>query len=409
MILSEIISEPYNSRVYLERYVNDGSPSGFTTRHTTNINTSPFELNPYFNPFICYAPTQCFKDYGHIPQINNSDNWIIIHPDMIQNSFFLNKEFSLKSFDSKVVPTASGRTLQFINDFNNDYVKLHYVGILGRIRRELPYFKAIAGVELSQLLSTAIEQKLLDNKIAILPEIGARVLINREMQNYEWGMVWRQNMPFGLDTENYIYLFPSFSLFSQDRLNNNHFPILKQIIDNYNFVPEEYVLEVIIFPLIRCYFNLIQTLGLQPELNSQNLLIAFNKDFSDCLFVLRDLESIDKDLTMMESIGLSFISNSYPYKCIEKEQYNYTIKHSFMYDFKLGESILEPIVNLLCQYYNSDRQQIQTKIRNYANSFIKKLPFNFFPQNKWYSFAKVLIDQTKKERPYIENSNLKFR
>jgi hypothetical protein len=407
MLLSEIISQPYNSRMYLERYVNDGSPSGFSTQHTTQLNTSPFGLNPDFNPYICYAPTEYFKNYGYIPQINNSDNWIIIHPDMIQNSFFLNKKFHLEQFNSKVVPMASGRTVQFFNGFNNDYVKLHYVGILGRIRRELPYFKAIAGAELSKFLSTAIEQKLLDGKIAILPEIGARVLTDEN--NYEWGMVWRKNIPFGLDTEKYIYLFPSFSIFSKDRLNPNHFPILKQIIDTYHFEPEKYTLEVIIFPLIKCYFNLIQTLGLQPELNSQNLLIAFNKDFSDCSFVLRDLESIDKDLTLMKSIGLNFKSESYPYKCIEKEQYNYTIKHSFMYDFKLGESILEPIVNLLSKYYIIDKKQVQTKIKNYANTFINDLPHNFFPKNKWYSFEKVLIDQTKKERPYLENFDLKFR
>ena len=80
-----------------------------------------------------------------------------------------------------------------------------------------------------------------------------------------------------------------------------------------------------------------------------------------------------------------------------------------MYDFKLGESIMEPIINVLSNCYNIERERIQTKIKEYATSFIKQLPEDFFPKNKWYAFDKVLVDQTRIERPYIEYQPPKFR
>lgn len=414
MLLTDLISHPDTSRYYLERYVNDGSPSGFSTLNTTKHRTSPFELTSWFNPLICYAPSMYFKEYGVIPNISINNeakdkNWIMVHPDMINNLFFSHKNFNLKLLDDiKVYPTASGRTIQII-DKESNYVKLHYEGILGRIRRELPFQKAIAGPEISKFISRAISNKSLNKKISILPEPGARVLINEDYKYSEWGMIWRENKPYGLEKNSYHFLFPSFSLFSMDRVNTHHFPLIKQIIDYLGVNPETYILEVILLPLIECYFDIVLKLGLQPELNSQNLLLGFNEDFSECSFIIRDLESIDKDLSLMEYLGLDYKSDSYPYKCIEKSQYNYKIKHSFMYDFKLGESILDPIIKTAMKYYDLDYYKIQNKIKEYANTHIKNLPQDFYPTDKWYVFDKVLVDQNKPERPYIEYSNPKFR
>lgn len=413
MLLSELILHPYTSRFYLERYVNDGSPSGFSTINTTKHPTIPFELNPFFSPLICIADKSYFKEFGVIPKIlfqelTDEKNWILVHPDMKTHPFFDNPKFLLTEVkEFKVVPTASGRTVQIYQKLNDDYIKLHYSGILGRVSRELPFIKAVAGPEVSTQIIKGINEGIVDNKLTILPETGARVLVNEH--NEEWGMVWRENKPYRLSPEDSRFLFPSFSFFSTDRINNYHFPLFKQIIDYYKFPPKEYLLEVIIFPLIKAYFSLINNLGLQAELNSQNLLFSFNSDFSNCHFVLRDLESVDKDLTLMRMKNISFNSKCYPFKFIEETQYNYQIKHSFMYDFKLGECIFEPILEKLEKFYSIKKQTLYTEIRNYATRYIKELPINFFPKNKWYAFDKVIVDQSKPERPYIEHDSPKFR
>ena len=413
MLLSELLQHPNSSRNYLERYVNDGSPSGFSTVNTTKAQTSPFELNPFFYPYICIADRKFFKEYGSIPDlefedIKESENWIIVHPDMKNHEYFQNDKFQLREVTQfRVIPTASGRTVQIYHSHNEDYIKLHYAGILGRVRRELPFIKAVSGPEISNLISKAIDHKMLNEKLSIFQEIGARVLINEN--NEEWGMVWRLNKPYKINDDLAHFIFPSFALFSTDRITNYHYPLLKQIVEKFNFDPQEYTLEVIIFPLINSYLEIIRVLGLQPELNSQNLMFCFNKDFTKCSFILRDLESVDKDLTIMKSIGLKFDSLSFPYKFIDSTQYNYYIKHSFMFDFKLGESILEPILNVLEKYFSVSKVSMHKEIKRFTRDKLKDLPEDFFPKNKWYVFDKVLVDQSKSERPYIEYDNPKFR
>lgn len=80
-----------------------------------------------------------------------------------------------------------------------------------------------------------------------------------------------------------------------------------------------------------------------------------------------------------------------------------------MYDFKLGESILEPIIEVMFKYYGTSVETFRAQIKEYARSFIERLPEDFFPRNKWYVFDKVIVDQSKKERPYLEYQIPKFR
>lgn len=416
MLLNDIILHPTTSLQYLERYVNDGSPSGFSKLYTTSPSTSPFEFSAWFHPYFAVAPTECFKHFGLIPsypgmEFTHSDNWLMLHPDMATKLSKKNKQIKIfKSEILRVVPTASGRTVQIINLGKQDYIKLHYQGILGRVNRELPFKKAIAGPELSKIIINAIDHKIIDKNLSLLPETGARVIIvHSKNEISEWGMVWRENNPYNISSSDMKYIFPSFSLFSYDTLAIHHYPILKQIIDYTSSDAEQYVFDVLLTPLIKCYFDMIQKLGLQPEWNSQNLLVSFNENFSEAKFIMRDLESIDKDLTMMDSLKINHNFECHPYKCIEEKQYNYNIKHSFMFDFKLGESIIDPLLFLLDRHYGIDLENSRNKIKEITKKYIANLPVNFFPANKWFAFEKVLVDQSVDERPYIELDNPKFR
>ncbi len=88
MLLRDLYANSVTATSYLERYVNDGSPSGFTAVNTTSPLTSPFGLNPWFNLYICTAPMERFKTFGQIPNypvdgICDHDNWVFVHPDMV--------------------------------------------------------------------------------------------------------------------------------------------------------------------------------------------------------------------------------------------------------------------------------------------------------------------------------------
>jgi len=416
MLLQDVLTNPATTRQYVERYLNDGSPSGFTTDYTTSPETSPFGLTSWFHPYICVAPLDFCKTFGEIPiwagaPFSELNNWVIVHPDMSTNKIFRNRRISIyRDEDLKVSPTASGRTVQIINKKNQDYIKLHYVGILGRVRRELPYKKAIAGPELSKIIMQAIDKKLIDPRLSLLPESGARILeIPLRGKKVEWGMVWRENAHYRNELDRTKYVFPAFSLFSFDRLAIHHYPILKQIIDHTAVDPEEFVMDRLISPMIKCYFDLVSKLGLQAEWNAQNLLVGFDESLLPCKFILRDIESIDKDLTMMDSLKIEHNFESYPFKCIFRSQYNYTIKHSFMYDFKFGDYILDPLLRLLHEYFGCDLDKSRDRVKEIAREYIDELPADFFPKGKWFVFDRVLVDQRKSKRPYLEIPNPKFR
>ncbi|MDQ1593280.1 MAG: hypothetical protein QOG71_3907 [Pyrinomonadaceae bacterium] len=416
MLLRDLYANSGPATQYLERYVNDGSPSGFTAVNTTSPLTSPFGLNPWFNLYICTAPIERVKTFGQIPVypvdgLCDHDNWIFVHPDMVSRLSKLSGPYTIFRCDRlKVMPTASGRTVQIINYPGQDYVKLHYDGLLGRIRRDLPYKKAIAGPELARIIITAIDNGVLNNKLTLLPESGARtVVLSSSSEMTECGMIWRDNRPYGLDIARAKYVIPMFSLFSYDRLSIHHPPLLKQILDERRSDPVDYVHEVLIAPLIRCYFDLIGMLGILPEWNSQNVLVAFNNDFSDASFVMRDLESCDRDLTLMSMLRLPYDCECHPYKCIDETQPHYTIKHSFMFDFKLGECILEPLLTLLHEYYDVDMAAERHRVSEVVREVSGKLPANYFPKDKWYSLDNVVYDIDDKARPYVEHTNPKFR
>jgi hypothetical protein len=174
---------------------------------------------------------------------------------------------------------------------------------------------------------------------------------------------------------------------------------------------EDFLFEDLIAPIYKSYFALILNCGLHLESHAQNTMIAIDKNYKIIGIVAKDMESIDKDLTLIEELNLniSFTENSY--KCISKDLgNNYYKQHSFMFDFKLGEYLITKIIENATFYVPEiDKLSLISKIKNLNNFFIEQLPSNFFlSNNKWYSDEKKVRDRTKKKK-YLENFNPKYR
>jgi len=151
----------YNS-VYLERYVNNGSPSGFSIKCSTSEKTNPFKGADYINPYICIADKSFFIDFGVIPNIDctcpDNESWVLVHPDMSSHPLFSNNNLQLKKAEKiNLVPTASARTLLLIESDYHGYFKLHYDGTIGRLERKLQYNEAISSFEISKIFESLID------------------------------------------------------------------------------------------------------------------------------------------------------------------------------------------------------------------------------------------------------------
>lgn len=417
MLVEGLRRNPTEALVHMERWVNDGSPSGFSHQYSTSPETSPFGTAKSFCLAAFVGDDSSIRSLGAIPDWPVADyldhpNWILIHPDMASHPELAQADGAIVWLrNTLVAPTSSGRTVQFLNGPQAAYVKLHYDGILGRVNRRLGWKAAISGVEVSGAILEALEAGAIDPRITVLRETGARAFISGELgHRVEWGMTWRDGTPWGPRAAQIKYVVPCFSLFSMDHLQYRDPMILKQLVEESSLDPMEYCLDLLILPIVDCYFSLIAGCGLQPEWNAQNLLIGLDEDLRPVGLVLRDLESVDKDLTIRETLGLGTHFASHPHKCIYSSQYNYRIKHSFMFDFKLGQYILDPLLQISALITGRDIEPLRALVQAHVDRWASKLPADFFPEDhRWYAFSPVLVDQSGSVRPYVSYPNPPFR
>jgi siderophore synthetase component len=410
MLLSTSLT-PKDVYMYLERYVNDGSPSGFTDRFSTSTETSPLSENPSFNLYSVYIPEhlECL-DIGIQPDFL-SPRQVLVHPDMIHSSFLA--ECCDKRLDSGflVFPTASARTVGLV-DKPEWFIKLSYDGMIGRIDRQIGLPQASAAIEVSNKISEAIDNGYLPGKFYFMREPFARVAnLKAGLDSYEWGMVIREPYPYPRNGR-IKYLFPAFSLFSMDRgiyRGDSHPTLLEQIIEASGKKPENVLLNDIIFPVLDSYFSLLLKCGLQLESHAQNTLFGVDENFQIIAVIAKDAESIDRDKSLMVDLGIEVMETECNYKCLHRDQYNYQIMHSFMYDFKLGQYLFDPLIRLVSIVYRVNESSLLSEIKSFAHSYISRLPSDFFPgDGMWYSYEAIVHDRNK-PRPYVARPEPRYR
>ena len=324
MDIKRVVAKPSEGLVYLERYVNDGSPSGFTALHRTSPATDPYGLHASFSPFALFDELARFQTFGtdtHHPILQ--DGMIFIHPDMAHHAELRGSDVR-ECPDIQVTPTSSARTVQVMSARPHDYIKLFYDGLVGRNNRRLHRIKAIAGPELSALLSTAIESGDLPAYLTILREPFSRIHRNPDNSDpaQDWAMVWREGTPTGSASPRIHWMAPLFSLWSRDRLRPEDPPLIEQLWTLWGGKAEDVMLSLLT-NLIDIHFTLITKLGLQFEFNAQNVLLGLDAQCNIESIVLRDMMDIEKDLVIRRSLGLHTDFASHPYHVLGVEDQDF--------------------------------------------------------------------------------------
>ena len=401
MKLDTILAEPEKSLQYMERLVNNGSPSNFSFKYITSHQTCPLYVSQY--PMcILRDSSEKFMSYGDLSLDTcfKKNNYIYIHPDW-KDVF---NDLRIEETPLFAYPTSSSRTVRLSN--SDVYIKMAYPGVLGRITRELRKEHIFSSIDVTSILNQLIQQKTAPVSLSFFPETGGKVY---KSKHCEIGYVIRHTKPSGKRVNQIKALIPAFSLFSNDRVSQNDVPLIIQLLCIKDS-PINYLLYELIYPIIDIYFFCIFNGGIQPEMHSQNFMIGIDSQFNIPSIILRDLESMDKDISIMRTYQLDNHLLSFPFKCISEKQYNYKIKHSFMYDHKLGEYFFDPLIKCVQQYGFANEGEIENAIKIYVKETYGNKLINFFPQNGlWYKFDNVLIDRNVSTRPYITNSNIKYR
>lgn len=403
MLLYEIEQNSTSAFDYLERQVNDGSKSGFTDIHNTSDQTNPF-YNDGYQIIKLVAKEENIKCFGTLNcdcNLFDDRQSIFIHPDWLlpQNMGTISK-LGVVENSVRVIPTSSSRTVHV--DGSHIYIKLHYPGIIGRLNRILGFQQLISGIEITAIFEEAYKNNKFAPYFDYMPEPYGRLLQDGEN---EVGYIIRE-IPKRLIT---YYLVPGFSLFSCDRNAPDDPPILVQILKK-NKSPKKFFFEELCFRLIDIFFVCVLEEGLIPEMHSQNVVFAFNQMWGVEKIVLRDFESIDKDISIRRKLRRHINFEEYPYKCISSDDENYLKRHSFMYDHKLGEYLLDPLVDCAADFLHMNIQDIKKDLKKYVREKYGNMLNEFFPADGcWYKYPNIEIDRSTKERPFLSMGSAVYR
>ncbi len=410
--------------MYLERRVNKGSPSGFgglNEKYNVAERYNPFSAHDNFELFSISNDTS--EELGESKNLRNECNIPLafyLHPE---TAHFLHSQKSIDvnntGFFSE--PTSSARTV-----LSNDvFIKLHYDGLIGRVNRSINRKQALSSIELTQVLQRAIDSNILPADFYILREPYAKSIVLSD--NYEVSCVFRETSPYP-NNKDIRWIIPIFSLFSKDLGQPADEYIIKQIIDISGIDAGRFLVEYLITPIIRNYFMALIKCGLQFEIQAQNCLLALDGDFNIIGTIFRDLESVDKDIQLIKDNDLELYSHSqtpnfflsYPYKCIWKHYRPgitdpYVIKHSFMFDFKLGIYVIQELVECCTLLYGLKKESINNEIKKITQEYINQLPPDFFPRDCWYYYDNVVLDRKEDSlgrvppKPFKQQNNPDYR
>lgn len=409
MEINSVLLKKEKSYLHMERYVNDGSPSGFDKVHTSSYETAPRSHYKSYNLLIIkFDESIEVKDIGSKDSHFISKGLMFCHPDNINEEIFRNIKDSWEIVDTiEVAPTSSARTVKVIDQ--DYYIKLDYIGYLGRIKRNLDHQHILSAYEVTKDICNGISKNVYCNYFGVLKENRGRIayIPLKNGSFYEFGYIIRDAIPHSNNTDNELFLIPGFSLFSTDTHSPYDEPLLIQLFKKSNKEINDFAYNDVFKPIIDCYFDSLCNHGFLMEAHSQNILFAINKNYEIKLIVSRDMESIDKDIPLRDYLGLKNEISSYNYKCIRDTDYNYTIKHSFMFDFKLGEYLLNPLFDVFSSIDGFNYEKTIDKVKLLSRKYIAKLPENYFPET-WYSYENIKFEPNKK-RPYICHDTPKYR
>lgn len=397
------------SYVHLERYVNNGSPSGHSERKTTSLATSPFEGAERFS--LLEFPDEDIETRvlgQEHPLFQRGVNYA--HPDSAASAILLGGGRRIGATAFEVSPTAGGRTMVLRDGPTRGYLKLTYdVGRLGRVDRQLSLKLCQSCLEVGSALKTCIDDEKMPSGFSLLLESSARVsLIPREGGSYGWGVIFREHQPYPYRSHD-IHLIPGFSLFGVDRKSRGDELLINQFIELNGAEPRAYLVNLLRL-IVDCYWSIVLSCAFHAELHAQNCLFEVDKQFNIIRLVLIDLQSVDKDLPLARRLGLRDQWESCPEACFDESIYFYPIRSSYIYDFKVGMYLLKPLIGAVAAKYPIDVAGVETEIRNYVRDrYTSLLPGDYFPADGcWYD-----CDNSERlpgqRRQYYPHENPVFR
>ena len=390
MLLKEILSNPIKAFVHLERYVNDGSPSGFSEKNIVTEPYSPTKGSPTFNLPIIWFPFENVTTIGSVRHLNfgrkdSPCSPFPVHPDLYPEWEQLLHEVPGTSLGMiEVAPTASGRTvIAGINEGVPFFIKLHYPGLIGRFHRDITLYKWLPEIENSRELA----RLFFNNKMwgSFLPSLGG---VYSERAKHRGGVVFRSFTEYP-STVWKGFMIPSFSLWSIDRIRPQDPTLLAQLQaeTGLNF---QSMIEYLFVPLFQSYAELAINCGLIPEDNAQNILFKFSSDFSMLRVVRRDMMGFFKDNELRGENVMGLFPLTTYHELEPGVHDDIRKRRSFAYDFKFSRYVIDPLANQVAHIFKVSLDHVANIVKKLAIDIVIWPSGYFEAGQKAYGYDNIL-------------------
>jgi hypothetical protein len=347
MSAERLIEQPEADLVHLtlERYWNDGSPSGhqlgMPIQWAPSNQLLGYALSTMLVPCVdvtVVEPPHGRSDFARRDEAAAMQRFPL-HPVMAEelaSSPPLHGSTGPMLSEHYVVPTASGRTVAVLNTGGQitNYLKLAYPRPLGRFSRDLSLFKWMASLERSAMFHLAL---MSDLTATFLPDDGGGYLEGSRL-GHGIGFLERSR----LEQQRAELLVPAFALSAAPPSGVGTVLLALQRLAGWS--PDDLV-ELLIDQLVLTYLNLALNHGLMPELNAQNLLYVIDRETGTCRVCIRDMQDVFVDDHVRQAVGLP--TGGVAYKRLSHRSQDLLERRSFSYDFKLGEYVLGPLSSVI--------------------------------------------------------------
>ncbi|PIE57769.1 MAG: hypothetical protein CSA33_06905 [Desulfobulbus propionicus] len=351
----------YPSLIYLDRYHNEGTrnysdQAGYTEaleQYRPNAETPWFKLTPFslrrdmVNIYTAGPHPKLEQQY-----LPGNQAIFCIHPQVLQSvdhDPFLQTVLQAASPlpPIPVIPSSSTRTLYVDSkELPAHALKVHFPFKVSR------YSRKMRDEVIEQAINVSLELEhhiaALDENFAFLREVlglsikQQQIVPKQEMLRGEhWGYLVREMTPFPQSTER-RYLIPGFALHGANYFAPNTPPLLIELIASRH--PLEYLLEQLMFPIIRHWVHCYLLLGYMLEPHGQNVLLEVNVQGDIQRVVHRDL-SVGIDMRRRRDQGLPE-ENLNMYNRMETGAFL-----SITYDMFMGHHFFDPVIACAQKYF----------------------------------------------------------
>jgi len=409
MKFEKLFESPVATFAYLERYVNDGSPSGYTFTSGVSDLYSPRGAPEFFKLPVFSLLRESVTQVGTLANIHWAEALlgqghvpIPVHPDVlsdVRTGVYLPNEPYLSL---SVSPTASGRTV--MTDWRDGvvpiFLKLHYPRVIGRFSRGIPLYKWVGSIQSSHYLRAFLRDN--EGLLGLFDEFAA-IYVEGNAASSGFGSIFRK-FPRKALQKGRTALLPAFSLFSRDYKCPADEPLIAQIVRDCRLSVEDF-LERYVEPIISSYVILATQAGLLPECQAQNVVFGITAEGYLAGIYLRDMEDVWKDLTRRESLGLDTACVEYHTITHERDA-DFFKRRSFMYDFKLGEYLLHPLAVAAHLALGISLNDLRLAMQTVGRTAWRAEEDYFQPASRWYCYPN---NQVVSRATYLERANPRFR